>query len=75
MGRPLISHRPGRVERPRDTRSNPKQRAEHTVPDVLPESLGDRGRAGPSVDNVWLEKELQWEFTGQTSSSSRSSLC
>jgi hypothetical protein len=58
MGRLLISHRLGRIERPGDTRSNRQQRAEHIVPEVRPESLGDRRRAGTSADKICLEKEL-----------------
>jgi hypothetical protein len=58
MRRLLISHRLGRVERPGDTRGNRQQRAEHIVPEVLPESLGDRRRPGTSADKICLEKEL-----------------
>jgi hypothetical protein len=57
MGRLLIRHRLGRVERPRHTREPPAAR-EQIVPEVLPGSLGDRRRAGTSADKIWLEKEL-----------------
>jgi hypothetical protein len=58
MGRPLMSHRPGRVERPKDTRSNRQQRVELIAPEVLRESLEKRCRAGTAADKIWLEKEL-----------------